>query len=266
MDFIFNSSPSWIVSSILVMFPSILFCLIILWIVRKTFSIHELRKNHDVVGFSFSIIGVLYSVILGFTVISAQSRYNEVLQTVENEAIMLADLYRDAGLFAPEEKQAIRTSLRNYVDYVIKKEWWQPIERKIRMETQDVMEKIWKSYYDITIRDEKTKIWYAESISKLDNFMNARLSRQFSSWQHLGTMMWTLLIVGAVVTISFMYFFGLESLHVQMMMTALIAGYLSFMLYLVFSLDNVLKGPEGIKPDSLEQIYALFDRWDQAER
>ena len=45
-------------------------------------------------------------------------------------------------------------------------------------------------------------------------------------------------------------------------MTALLAGYISFMLFLVYSLDHVFKGPQGIKPAALEQVVSLFDRWD----
>jgi len=75
-------------------------------------------------------------------------------------------------------------------------------------------------------------------------------------------MMWSLLIIGALITIGFMFFFGLENLRSQMLMTALLAGYISFMLYLVYSLDNVYTGPEAIQPTALEQVYTLFDRWD----
>ena len=74
--------------------------------------------------------------------------------------------------------------------------------------------------------------------------------------------MWSLLLIGAAITISFMFFFGLENLCSQMLMTALLTGYLSFLLYLVYSLDHVYEGSEGIKPVALEQVYSLFDRWD----
>ena len=145
---------------------------------------------------------------------------------------------------------------------MIEKEWENPNNRKINIQAHKIMEKIWNSYYWVEIPDEKTALWYEESISKLDAFMNARLSRQFNSWEHLGSMMWTILILGGIITICFMYFFGLERLHAQMMMTALLAGYISLMLYLVFCLDNVFKGPQGITPAAFEQIVTLFDYWD----
>jgi len=261
MDLLYES-PSWIFTSLLIVIPSILLCLGLLWLMRKFIHHSTLQKNHDVAGFTLSIVGVLYSVILGFTVINAQTRYNEALQNIHSEALILADLYRDAGFFPPESRDAIRTGLRNYVNYVIEEEWGLPTERKLRPKTQDIMEKIWNSYYNVEVTNEKMGIWYSLSIEKLNNLMDARLSRQFSSWEHLGNMMWSLLISGALITIGFLFFFGLENLRSQMIMTALVAGYVSFMLYLVYSLDHVYHGPEGIKPVALEQVYALFDRWD----
>ncbi|MGB7978905.1 MAG: DUF4239 domain-containing protein [Chlamydiales bacterium] len=255
-------SPSWIFSSLFIVVPSILICLALLWVVRKCISVEELKANHDVAGFTLGIVGVLYSVILGFTVVNVQSRSNEVLQTIHTEAVSIANLYRDASFFPPSGRDAIRSALRTYVQYVIEKEWENPNNRKINIQAHKIMEKIWNSYYWVEIPDEKTALWYEESISKLDAFMNARLSRQFNSWEHLGSMMWTILILGGIITICFMYFFGLERLHAQMMMTALLAGYISLMLYLVFCLDNVFKGPQGITPAAFEQIVTLFDYWD----
>lgn len=254
---------SWIFASFLIVIPSILICIGILWIVRKTISAKELKKSHDVAGVTFSIIGILYSVILGFTVINVQTRYNLVQETVHTEAILLADLYQDAAFFAPQERDAIRASLRHYIDHVVFEEWWLPAERKVELKTRGYIKEVWDSYYNIDLKNEKMSIWYTESITKLNNLLNARLTRQFNSSDHLGSMMWSLLIVGGVITICFMFFFGLESFRSHILMTALLAGYLSFMLYLVYSLDHVFNGPQGIKPTALEQVYDLFDAWDQ---
>ncbi len=261
MNLLFES-PSWILSSILVVFPSMLLFLFFLWVVRKTIHIEVLKKNHDVAGFTFSIIGVLYSVILGFTVINVQNRYSQAEETIHTEAMMLSDLYRDAGFFLPEERNQIRAVLREYVQYILDEEWNLPAKRKIHVKTQLILEKLWKSYYAVTVKDEKTQVWYEQSISKMDNLMNTRLTRKFNSWEHLGGMMWSLLIVGAAITTCFMFFFGLENMRIQMLMTALLSGYLSFILYLVFSLDHVFQGPEAIKPFALEQVSLFFYQWD----
>jgi hypothetical protein len=262
MWFLFHS-PSWVFSSLLVVVPTIIFFISILLFIRKRVSIEVLRKHHDVAGFTFSMIGILYSVILGFTVVKAQERYNGVAKTALTEAFMLADLYRDAAFFPSKDKNLIRSQLRQYINYVTKEEWGKHPKKAIPLKSRHIVEELWRSYYDVDIENKKTRIWYRESISKLDDFMNATLARQFSALDHLGGIMWTLLIVGGVITVCFMFFFGLENLCAQMIMTGLLAGYLSFILFLVYTLDNVFTEPAAIKPTSLEQVGILFDRWDE---
>jgi hypothetical protein len=255
-------SSSWVFSSLLVMVPSIVVCILVLWLVRKVVSTEALKKNHDVAGFTFSIIGVLYSVILGFTVINVQNRYSKAEENIQTEAMILADLYRTAAYLPVSSKKEIRGVLREYVSYIAGEEWENVKNKNAHLKAQKVMDQIWNSYYEVNPESQKMWVWYEESITKLDDLMNARISRQFTSWEHLSKMMWTLLIVGAMVTICFMFFFGLDNLRSQMLMTALLAGYLSFMLYLVFSLDHVFKGPEAIQPFAFQEILTLFDRWD----
>lgn len=257
-------SSYWIVSALLVVVPSVLICIAALFFMRKWIPAQDLRTNHDVAGFALGIIGVLYSVILGFTVVNVQNRSNEVSQTVHTEAVTIADLYRESAFFPKESRTGVRQALRDYVHYVIDSEWQHSKKSRIDFQAQKIMEKIWNSYYQVDLTDEKMKIWYQESISKLTIFLNSRLARQFSTWEQLSPMMWTILISGALITISFMYFFGLERLRAQIIMTALIVGYISFMLFLVYSLDHVFQGPEGIKPVAYQQIIELFDDWDRS--
>ena len=259
----FFETPTWVVASFFIVVPSVLISLAILWLFRKYVSHTVLQKNHDVAGFTLSIVGVLYSVILGFTVINAQSRYNEVLQTIHAEALSVADLYRDASFFPPANRDEIRSSLRGYVDAVIHEEWGQPVREKNLFKSQGTLDALWKSYYNIDVPNEKTSVFFSISIDKLNALMEARLSRLFNSWEHLGTMMWVLLLTGGLITVGFMFFFGLENLRNQMIMTALLVSYISFMLYLVYTLDHVFEGPERIKPIALEEVRSLFNNWDQ---
>lgn len=261
---LFFQSPSWVLSCLIIIVLSVGVSLWLLYEMRKHLHPEHQRKSHDVVGFTFSIVGVLYSVILGFTVVNAQDRYNETIRSVRSEAITIADLYREASLFDPNSRDQIRSALREYVHYVIDKEWSMEGTNMLHPEVYAIIEKIWQCYYSIDLSSERTKAWYGDSIVKLNELLDARLSRQFNAESHLGSMMWSLLILGGILTASFMYFFGLESLRSQMIITALLVAYVAFMLHLVYSLDNVFKGPEGIKPTALEQVLTLFDLWDKS--
>jgi len=251
---------SWIVISLTLAAICVFFFSGALWLLRKKVPHEKMRKHHDVAGFMLGTIGVLYSVILGFTVINAKDHYTQAERTIHTEATMLADLYRDAGFFPEPSASSIRATLRDYVKYVLEEEWG---KKDNHLKAQRTIQQLWKSYASIDLTQVKTRLWYTQSISKLDKMMDARLARHFYAEERLGSMMWCLLISGALITVSFMFFFGLENLRSQILMTGLLVSYLSFMLYLVYCLDNPFSGSQGIKPTALEQSIPLFDDLDQ---
>ncbi len=174
----------------------------------------------------------------------------------------MTDLYRDAVYFNQTSLSNIRANIRKYVDYVITKEWDFPHEESRRIEANEILLTLWKNYEKVDLKDERSKIWYTQTISKLDSLMNARLAREYYSWENLGSMMWSILILGAIITICFMFFFSLDNLRLQMLMTSLLTVYLAFMLYLVFALDHIFAGTVQVTPRAFEESIAIFDRLD----
>lgn len=255
-------SSSWIFWALLCVVASILFFLGLLWLVRKFLPHEELRRHHDVAGFVFSIIGILYSVILGFTVINVQTRYNDAEKIIHTEAMAVADLYRLAGSFPVSFRDGVRQDIRNYVNAVLHQEWEKSAVKDHHLMTQPILEQIWMKYTKVEVPDLKASVCYSHSMDQLDKLMDARLSRAFNAWEYLSGMLWTILIVGGFLTLCFMFLFSLENFRVQMLMTSILAGYLSFMLFLVYSLDHVYEGPQAIQPTAFQEVIPLFDEWD----
>jgi hypothetical protein len=175
-------------------------------LIRRNIPVDILKENHDVAGFTFSIVGVLYSVILGFSVINAQESYNELSNNIEKEAASLVVLYRDSSFFGKNDRDSIQESLKEYVDYVINDEWVHSNGNSLSLRAQDIIVKIWKNYYNVSLKNDKMDIWYTQSIYQLNEFMSTRMDRLFNSSEHLSKMMWSILLIGGIATIGFMFF------------------------------------------------------------
>ncbi len=253
---------SWIFQAFWVVSAGILLSLLALRIVRKRVSIERLRKDHDAAGFTFGCLGVLYSVLLGFMVVNVQERHREAEKNVREEANLLVSMYHDATAFSKEETEQIRVRLKIYVQSILQGDWkW----KTSGLESVESHAHLWDSYYPIDVRDAKTQVFFQQATNQLDQLMQIGLDREFNAQERLGSLMWVLLILGAVITTGFMCFFGLEDFKVQMLMTGLLAGYLSFMLYLIFSLDHVFTGPQAVKSTIFEKTLQVFDQLDQKE-
>jgi len=258
---IFNllESLPWAVGAIVTVGAFVAFTITGILIVRKCVNHKTLKAHHDVAGFVFTNLGVLYGVLLGFTVVNVQQRFDKLKDNAMIEANYLADLYRDAEVFSEKDKIAIRTSLINYGNSVVNSEWHAmangiPIEH-----TTKALKDVWGAYYVINPTIPQQQAWFSESISKLNQLMNSRLARILGSTESLGTEMWTLLTLGGLVMITFIWFFGLESLLCHILMASILAATTAFLLFLIYSLDTAFSGAVTVPPEALQQVLQSFE-------
>ena len=92
-------------------------------LVRRWVPVDVLERHNEVAGFIYSVIGVMYAVLLGFTAIIVWERYDQAQAEVEKEANVLGDLFRDAQAFPDDTRRELETNLRTYAKLVVDKEW-----------------------------------------------------------------------------------------------------------------------------------------------
>lgn len=262
MIYLLNNVPWYVLAALIIGGTVGLSLCGLLW-VRKRVGVATLKQNHDVASTTFGIVGLIYGVLLGFIVVNVHERYTEVSKIVDTEANLLLNLYRDAEVFPPQTRDDIRLHIRKYVEYAVINEWPKlRLNETISMQPPLSVYKLWHSFYKFVPSNVQEQIWYDSSVSKLNDFSAARISRLFDSHQSQGVMMWTLLIAGGAITIFFMYFFGAANLKSHMIMTALLSGCIAFMLFLIFTLDAVYSGGARVEPTSLIDVMEGFDRWE----
>src|SRR5712691_1396675 len=86
-----NELPLWLVT-ICVVAAFELYCVGLMLLCRYALGTDRLRLNNEVAGFKFSVIGVLYAVLLGFVVIAVWEDFRNTEAAVRNEAKAVVDL------------------------------------------------------------------------------------------------------------------------------------------------------------------------------
>ena len=134
---------------------------------RRWVGVEVLKLNNEVAGFIYAVIGVVYAVLLGFTAIIVWEQYDKAQAVVDQEANELADLYRNAQTFPDGVRRELETRLRTYARLVVEKEWPAMVERKSSPETWEAYNQLWRTYHLYQPENEHEKIWYAQSLAKL---------------------------------------------------------------------------------------------------
>lgn len=253
----------WYLGSLLSVFGLGFIAILGLFITRYFAKKHDFRAHHDVAGFTFGTIGVMYAVLLSYIVVDVHDRYNQIHHNIDIEANLVAELYRDSDIFPEAMKNNIKNLLRQYVSTTLVDNMEFTQSGKEDPTIHGIVSKLWQNYYSFQPETKREEIWYAVSINKLNEFNRTRLTRLFNNRESIGTMMWAMLIVGACITVSFMYFFTVDNFLMQAIMTAMLAAFIALMLFLISSLDTAFIGNIHVSPNHFAEVLDYLDLWDQ---
>ncbi|MEI8064489.1 MAG: hypothetical protein WCH84_10560, partial [Verrucomicrobiota bacterium] len=74
---------------------------------------------------------------------------------------------------------------------------------------------------------------------------------------HVSWVMWVLLIMGGVITVGFMNFFGVQSFRSHLIMTVSLTSMLILILFIIYALDHPFWGDLRIAPQAFSGFLEL---------
>jgi hypothetical protein len=247
------------VSGLIIVILSILLSIAGMYLVRQRIPFARLKDNNEVAGFIYSMIGIVYAVLLGFIVVVVWEKYSDTENSVQEEAVHISILLRDAQTLPEAARSQLQERLLIYAKSVVEEEWKTMAKGQSSPTTTDAYDKIWTAYYAIQPQSEREKIFYQESIKGLSDLSHSRRFRLLSSRSGMPVALWVLLIGGGVIAVGFTYLFGIESARTQMLMVASLAGLIGFILFLIISLDFPFSGDLRIEPEAIKGVIELWE-------
>ena len=92
-------------------------------LVAALVTLSTLENHNQVAGYIYSVVGVVYAVLLAFIAIVVWQQHTQVQNHIEQEANQLGDLYRNAQVFPEEVRTRLQNQIRAYGRIVVEKEW-----------------------------------------------------------------------------------------------------------------------------------------------
>lgn len=217
--------------------------------VRKFVPHHRLKLHNDVAGSVFATVGVLYAVLLAFVVVIVWQNFDKSNVNVQTEANCVADLYRYAESFSTDFKEPVRGLLKDYTKSLVDEEWEAMKKGELSQHTASIMKDMWRLYSSYEPERETDRVFFEESIRKLTQLGELRRTRLMESRTGVHPVLWLVLIIGGVLTILFVSFFGSENLNAQILMAALLAALIALILVTIFVLDYPFSGDVHISSE-----------------
>ena len=100
--------------------------------------------------------------------------------------------------------------------------------------------------------------FHTESVKRVYDLADSRRLRLDASSSQLPGILWTVLVVGGVITIGFTYFFGVSNFASHVLMVTALAAMTGLTLFLVLSLDMPFSGDLRVGPDAMKRTIREF--------
>lgn len=228
--------------------------------VRRLLGARAMAAHHDVASALLSVIGTLYAVLLGLVVVDAMEDFEEARQATVAEENAVANLLLLAGRLPPAKRIEIRRLAADYGRVVVEREWPAMDRGGMDAEAHRAGLRLVRSVLDFEPQTEGEKAVYPAAIEAATQLWDSRHVRAVVVAEGIPLLEWIVLIVGGVVTVAFTYFFIVENLRLQVVMTALVAMSIALNIALVMMFGYPYSG--GVKVAAPESFRIPADLLD----
>jgi hypothetical protein len=214
--------------------------------------------QNDVAGFIFAVLGVAYAVLLAFVVIAVWQDYETTQTNVESEAHELAGVYFLASQLPEPQRTDVQDLVRSYVRVVVVEEWPMMERGQTSPRADSLLRRLTLELLKFDPHTEGEQVLYESGLRQLHDAADARRSRLLEVREGIPRLLWVVLVLGGVITVSFTYLFGLKSNLAHALMVAALTLLICGILYTIGEFNNPFSGIVEIGPDAFKEVLSSF--------
>jgi hypothetical protein len=203
----------------------------------------------------------VYGVVLGFTIVTSWTRFEEADKIVMRETTVLSELWRDAQGLPADICRAIHTDLLAYVTSVIDQEWPEMGEfDRPHPATQRVYERLWSHTYVIVPQTTSQEAFFGEYLARINELSKERRLRLLHAHAEIHLILWSVLLVGAFPTIAYALLFATKHSWIHIVISSFLTALIVLCLLVTYSLQYPFTGTVSIRPDAFKDLQEAFQQ------
>jgi hypothetical protein len=235
-----------------------------LYIVRILVPLETLKKNHEVAGFTFGVLGAFYGLLLAFVIVAAWERFDRANANVEEEGVALISLYRLSKGFAAPTASDMQHAIRAYTHRLIDVEWPDMANSKFSTIDDSVGTlPLWQIVATYKSEGPRQTLLVDKSFDQLAKLTEETSLRYLYSKEDLPSVVWLVIYAGLLITIGFSYFFGLETFFSQALMCAVFSTLLGLTILAILELAHPYQGSVVVSSQPLQYALSRMDDMDK---
>ena len=216
------------------------------------------ESNNELVRICSSITSGLYGLLLAFVVVTAWQNYSNASTHIEDEISALSNVMRDSGGLPDQVRVPVRTDTLRYAQLVVDREWASLEHGDPDLASREMYERIWDRLYRYEPRTDAEGTFFGSVVDRMNDVGRARRLRIYSSRSDVPSLLWGLIVVGGALTVFLLYLYRAGKVKTQAIMVGVVAGFIGFVVFLIFTLDNPFARDLKL---STEPFTYFIDQW-----
>jgi len=217
---------------------------------------------------TLTVVGMMFSILLGFFIAQGQRDYTTANSNVVNEANTLGEVFRDARGLPETDRVRIRRLCRNYLDAVVTDEWEKFSHGETSDKAPEIMNELWEASMSVepnNIREQVIYESYMDAVNRLASYRRMRLG---TSEPGIEPYFWSIIAVGASAIVWLTFMFAPESKSFHAALLACLVVPLILNIYLLSEYTHPFTpGLVAVKPTMFETVRTrIFINKDDAPR
>jgi Protein of unknown function (DUF4239) len=210
------------------------------------------RRAPELLNIAFSTIVLVYGILLGFLIVTVWSDYREAKQSVITEASEIITAAYDVQQLPEPTRRELHEQLRTYTEQVITSEWPQMDRGTARLspKTLAIFNGLWA-----TCQQQRSATECARWQTDLSTLSERRVSRLMSATGDLPSVLWFVLLCGAVIIGCRCLVFFPRRIALHVLTSAVLLGSIALSLWVLLLINNPFVGDLQVSKDPLH--YAL---------
>jgi hypothetical protein len=228
-------------------------------LVRRLWPHPALEASNELVGFTYAVFGLIYGVLLAYTIVVAWERFDETEKNAAREATILSELWRDAEVFSLDTRVGVHLDLMRYAESVADEEWPTMGEKGAAdPRTIAAYEKLWSQSYQITPDNKTQEAFLQQFLERMNELSGARRLRIMYSRNEVHAILWIVLVMGSIMTVGYTLLFTSKHAWVHTVITGCIMLMSLLGLLVILSLQYPFTGDVSVKPEAFHDLLFSF--------